>query len=91
MPSSGQRCPFKHGEDKDATLSTEEHIAIINYAEANKKEAHAVTLSEVISNGGINKWKGAAKLAWQQKRMFPVLQKRQTDSRCVYKQAVDYI
>ena len=83
------KCPFKHGKNKDAALSTEEHTTIINYAEAIKKEAHAVTMSEVISNGWVDKWKGAVKPAWQQKRIFQWCKRdRLTAGACTKKQRI---
>ena len=71
-------------------LTADQHSAIISYAEAKGKEAHSVRLSEVLADGGVDKWKVAADKQQRQTRVFPVLQKR-APSVCSYKEMQGYI
>ena len=85
------KCPFTHGEDDTMTaLTADQHSAIVNYAEAKGKEAYNVRLSEVLADGGVDKWKTVADKQQRQPKIFPVLQKREKMV-CSYKEMVQNI
>ena len=50
------KCPFKHGATDDAPMSSEEHQAVVKYAEAKGKDPCEVKLSTVVADGGVAKW-----------------------------------
>lgn len=79
----GQNCPFKHPgrQQMDDALSSEQHSAILSYAEAKGKDPCDVSWSAVAADGE-GKWIAAGKKQMaavegnQKPRMYPVLEKR---------------
>ena len=79
----GQPCPFKHPgrEQVDDALSSEQHSAILSYAEAKGKDPCDVSWSAVAADGE-GKWIAAGKKQMavvegnQRPRMYPVLERR---------------
>ena len=84
----GQPCPFKHPgrQQMGDALSSEQHSAILSYAEAKGKDPCDVSWSTVAADGE-GKWIAAGKKQMavvegnQRPRMYPVLEKRSKVSR----------